>query len=130
MSIPRNYAFLLMGCLLFPLAIVSAVVARGKVRATAGWEASHWGFQLYTAVGFLVSSGVLSVILLLVFIFLSGAGPVQYLKTSMLTTAVSNLFYVVFGWVAVRAVRGLYLAGSKTPISNPRTLSPWPRSPT
>lgn len=130
MSIPKNYAFLLIGCLLFPLAIVSAVVARGRLKASAGWEASHWVFQLYTAVGLLVSSGVLSGVVILFFLLLSSTDPVQAVKTTMLTTAVSNLFYVVFGWVAVRAVRGLYLAGAKTPISNPRTLSPWPRSPT
>jgi transposase len=39
---------------------------------------------------------------------------------------IANLTYLLVGWVAVRSIRGLFLAGGKRAIGNPRSYWVWP----
>jgi uncharacterized membrane protein len=129
-SIPKNYTFMLLGLLLFPLAIFAAYVAIQKRKTSSSWELSHCIFQIYTAVTCCILMASLIFAISLMVALAPGATPMQSTYKSMAITGTSNLAYLVYFWTLVRSIRGLYLAGAQTPILNPNTFWLWPRSQT
>jgi uncharacterized membrane protein len=127
-SIPFNYAIIIFGCILFPLTILSAFISKRRIKTENGWEKSHWVFQYYTSIVFLILMSTFSVAIISLFIFLPNADTAQSVSKGMTITAVSNVVYIIYGWVLVRSARGIYLSGAKRKILNPETLWLWPRT--
>jgi uncharacterized membrane protein len=125
-SVPSNYAVLLVGMFIFPMILVGLVKAKKQRTSAQEWEKSHYELQYRSSVAFML--GILAMLLAATTIFFQARGmsPLQLAHTRMWIVQIANLSYLLFGWVAVRSIRGLFLAGGKRAIGNPRSYWVWP----
>ncbi|KPF46947.1 hypothetical protein [Rhizobium sp. AAP43] len=121
----RTYAFLLFGLLFWPL-LIAAHVRASRNRASADpVERSHAGFQYQTTTVALILGCVLFLAFLVV---VFGFPPEEALAAShwrMRGILFFNLGYWVALWAALRAVRGLYLAGLGKAVQRPALWTLW-----
>ncbi|WHO72387.1 hypothetical protein [Rhizobium sp. BT03] len=121
---PSNYAILLFGMLMFPIIFLVFFEARKRRTTAQEWEKSHYELQYRSSKVFLL--GILATILAAFAIFLTGGNQRQAEHTMMLIGLAAKLNYLLVGWVAVRSIRGLFLAGGQRAIGNPKSYWMWP----
>lgn len=125
-GVPSNYALILFGMFIFPLILVALFEAKKRKTAAQEWEKSHYEVQYRSSVVFML--GMLAMLLAGAGIFFQvrNMSPVELAHTRMWIVQIANLSYLLVGWVAVRSIRGLFLAGGKRAIGNPRSYWVWP----
>lgn len=125
--VARNYAFILVGGFFFPLWIVAHFIARKRSRQPAGFEQSHYQFQYRTTSVALIVLIVLTLIGLALMSWMAPASPVDLVRHRMRVGLLSQAGWLLLMWMAIRAIRGLYLSGGNRAIHSPKTLWVWPR---
>ena len=125
-GVPSNYAVILFGIFIFPLILVVLFETKKRRTTAQEWEKSHYELQYRSSVVFML--GILAMILAAYTIFLQATdtSPLQVAHTRMWMGQIANLSYLLVGWVAVRSIRGLFLAGGKRAIGNSRSYWVWP----
>ncbi|OCJ13568.1 hypothetical protein A6U88_17515 [Agrobacterium sp. B131/95] len=126
-GVPSNYAIILFGLFLFPIQIVAMIFSKRRRYDSEDWERSHYEMQYRSAAAYLVIRAVLFGIGAVTMFLMNGK---NYAETTNLRTWLaftSFAGYVPLGWLAIRCIRGLFLAGAKTPLVNPRSYTIWPR---
>ncbi|KQU74741.1 hypothetical protein ASC75_20445 [Aminobacter sp. DSM 101952] len=125
--VARNYAFILVGGVFFPLLIVAHFIARKRSRQPVGFEQSHYQFQYRTTSVTLIILLALCVIWILLVSRMSPTTPLEAAQYQMKFSFVSQIGWLGFVWTAIRAIRGIYLSGANRTIQNSKTLWVWPR---
>lgn len=125
-GVPSNYALILFGMFIFPLILVALFEAKKRTTTAQEWEKSHYELQYRSSVVFML--GILAMLLAgaAIFFQVRNMSPLELAHTRMWIVQIANLSYLLVGWVAVRSIRGLFLAGGKRAIGNPRSYWVWP----
>jgi uncharacterized membrane protein len=126
-GVPSNYAIILFGLLIFPIQIVAMIFSKRRRYDADLWERSHYEMQYRSAVAYLVIKAVLFGLGAAAMFLMNGK---NYAETTSLRTwlvFINFAGYVPLAWLAIRCIRGLFLAGAKTPLVNPRSYTIWPR---
>ncbi|MBB5571737.1 MULTISPECIES: hypothetical protein [Rhizobium] len=126
-GVPSNYAIILFGLLFFPIQIVAMLFAKRRLHEGDDWERSHYQMQYRSAAAYLVIEAAVFGIKAATLFLMHGkiSAEVTSLRTWLVFTTFAG--YVPLAWLAIRCVRGLFLAGAKTPLVNPRSYTIWPR---
>jgi uncharacterized membrane protein len=124
-AIARNYAFILVGILIFPFMIVAHFTARKRRNQPAGLEQSHYVFQYRTTLLALLSLGAIALITLAMIIGIPSKTQLQQVQLKMWFGLLTNVCWFILLWTAIRCIRGIYLAGARRAILSPKTLWVW-----
>ncbi|HVK92461.1 MAG TPA: hypothetical protein VM468_13845 [Mycoplana sp.] len=124
-AVSRNYAFALVGAIIWPFVIVAYFIARRRRHLSDGIEQTHYAFQYRTTAVALIAFAVFSLITIAMFFWT----PPQttFVQFQMRFYLLGNAQWLVMLWFVVRCIRGLYLAASGRAIQNPKTLWVWAR---
>ncbi|NVP55646.1 hypothetical protein [Mycoplana rhizolycopersici] len=123
-AVARNYAFILVGGIVFPLVIVAHFIAR-KRRKLTGFEQSQYVFQYRTTSIALLSLVVAVLIAVAMFIWMPPQAPQQHVQ--IIFAFLNSLVWLTMLWGAARCIRGLYLCGARRVIQNSKTFWIWPQ---
>ena len=125
-AIARNYAYVLIGGFFFPLMIAAHITARKKRKERDGIGPSHYRFQFRTtSLALIATFIILSIVAVILFSF-NYSTPLQQAEGRTWFISLVNASWLIFIWIAVRCIRGLYLAGASRGVQNPKTLWIWP----
>ncbi|MGG6893246.1 hypothetical protein [Rhizobium sp. BR 315] len=126
-GVPSNYAIMLFGLFFFPIQIVAIFFAKKRRYDGDDWERSHYEMQYRSAAAYLAIELALFIIgaVALRLTPARNVAEVTSLRTSM--GFITFAGYVPLAWLAIRCIRGLFLAGAKAPLANPRSYTIWPR---
>ncbi|KAA0681157.1 hypothetical protein DTW90_37185 [Neorhizobium sp. P12A] len=126
-GVPSIYAILLFGILFFPIQIVAMIFSKRRRYDGDDWERSHYEMQYRTAAAYFVIQAVLFVIGAATLFLMHEKIHAEITSLRIWLTFTTLAGYVPLAWLAIRCVRGLFLAGSKIRLVNPRSYTIWPR---
>lgn len=126
-GVPSNYAILLASILFFPLSIFAIFYAETRRADAVDWEQTHHEMQYRTAVAYLVFQAILLGVRVSAALVFGADVPAEMTRLVTFQGVLKMISYVPHIWLAVRCVRGLFLAGSKTPLVKPRSYTVWPQ---
>jgi uncharacterized membrane protein len=124
--IARNYGWILAGGFFFPLTIAAYRIAKKKRRQSGGIGPSHYNFQFRTASLALIATSAFYFCAAILLFNNQHATLLQQAHLHTRFILLINANWLVFLWIAVRCIRGLYLAGAGKEIKDPTTLRIWP----
>ncbi|MGM4986541.1 hypothetical protein [Rhizobium sp. 11_C7_N12_5] len=125
-AIARNYAYLLVGSVFFPFMIAAHLTARKKRNEPGGMGTSHYRLQ-YRTTSLALSAAIILLAISAAMIFhFQYVSPLQQAREQIWLIIPLNVGKVIFLWVVIRCIRGLYLAGASRQIQNPATYWIWP----
>ncbi|MBB6489023.1 hypothetical protein [Rhizobium lusitanum] len=125
-GVPSNYAIILFGLFFFPIQIVAMLFAKRRLTDGGEWERSHYEMQYRSAAVYLVIQAVLFGIGAAGMFLMHGKSNVEVAGLRTWVAVITYASYMLMAWLAIRCVRGLFLAGAKTPLANPRSYTIWP----
>ncbi len=125
-GVPSNYAIILFGLFLFPIQIVAMFFSKRRRYDSDEWERSHYEMQYRSAAVYLVIQAILFGIGAAGMFLMQGKSNAEVAGLRTWVTFITSGSYILMAWLAIRCVRGLFLAGSKTPLANPRSYTIWP----
>jgi uncharacterized membrane protein len=126
-AIARNYAFVLVGGIVFPFMIVAHFIARKRRGQPVGLERGHYAFQYRTTSLALLSLVVVGLVAIAMIVWMPSQTLVQHTQQRMRFILLMNVTWLIMLWVAVRCIRGLYLSAARRSIQKPETLWIWPQ---
>lgn len=125
-AVPANYALMLFGILFFPIQFIAMSFARKRRLTGEAWEQSHYTLQYRTAAVTLWAEGGLFLIGMALMLSVSPKDYHEAIHLQLWLIVIRSAKFAVFGWLIVRAIRGLFLAGSQSAIIHPRSYTIWP----
>ncbi|QND51666.1 hypothetical protein HB779_06950 [Phyllobacterium sp. 628] len=127
-GVPANYAVLLFGMFTFPLPIYTLFVAKRQRKTGEEWEKTHYEAQYRSAVVLTIGVLVTGVLAFTVFWRSSDNSQLQQFYTQIWLSQIGKIYLLLTAWTAVRSVRGLYFAGGKRALANPKSYWVWPKA--
>lgn len=126
-GVPSNYAIILAGAFFFPVQIIALFFARKRRLEAEDWEKTHYQMQYRTTLIYMIISVILFGIGAASIFYLGGKDHADRTSVMGFWAILRMVGYVPMAWLAIRSVRGLFLAGAKKSLAFPASLTLWPR---
>jgi uncharacterized membrane protein len=125
-GVASNYSIMLFGVFFFPIQLIALFFARKRRLTAEEWEQTHYEMQYRTSVAYLFVQTVLFAFGLLLAYVTHGKGYPEIIRMQTGAIVLSTVGYLPLGWLLIRCVRGVYIAGSKSPLVRPSSYTIWP----
>jgi uncharacterized membrane protein len=126
-GVPSNYAIILAGAFFFPIQLIALFFARKRRFEAYDWEKTHYEMQYRTMLSYMMISIILMGISAAAMSVLGGKSQADMTRFMAFWSILTFVGYVPMAWLAIRSIRGLFLAGAKKSLLFPKSLTVWPR---